>query len=283
MKGILLLTFYIYIKSFFFNVNGEDQQKKKTQKTKTKKQNSSTTKNNGNTKRCIDKEPCNAGFLITDKSLMHFKGLPFRWSQFSFLASSPCPNNDQFTKHMVMTEKSPQSPTSIRLTTILWWRQIAGGWRTLNSVYTLRKNSCLNQEANWDLIWGLFSSQYMCPASHKQTTFVHLSMMFDPRVKLWKLPCPRQHRHVHTNTSQFMKQVMFNFFLHKNKISSFSSKHDDVFSYSGNHTNDWNLTVEISVEIYVYTFKSSWNFVTRLSNSKISVTAFCETKRKSYL
>ena len=55
--------------------------------------------------------------------------------------------NSQNT-HIVMTEKSPQSPTSIRLTTILWWRQIAGGWRTLNSVYTLRKNSCLNQEAN---------------------------------------------------------------------------------------------------------------------------------------
>ena len=68
---------HIY-KILFFNVNGEDQQKKKKQKTKTKKQNSTTTKNNGNTKRCIDKEPCNAGFLITDESLMHFKDLPFR-------------------------------------------------------------------------------------------------------------------------------------------------------------------------------------------------------------
>ena len=83
-------------KILFFNVNGEDQQKKKNKK---QKQNSTTAKNNGNTKRCIDKEPCNAGFLITDESLMHFKGLPFWWSQFSFLASSPCRNNDQFTKH----------------------------------------------------------------------------------------------------------------------------------------------------------------------------------------
>ena len=76
--------------------------------------------------------------------------------------------NSQNT-HMVMTEKSSQSPTSIRLTTILWWRQIAGGWRTLNSVYTLSKKTCLNQEANWELIWGLFLNQYMYPDSQMQT------------------------------------------------------------------------------------------------------------------
>ena len=77
---------------------GEDRHTQK--KTKTKKQNSTTTKNNGDTKRCIEKEPCNAVFLITDESLMHFRdSLSDDHSRFSFLASSPCRDNDQFTKH----------------------------------------------------------------------------------------------------------------------------------------------------------------------------------------
>ena len=158
-------------------MNGEDRQKKKAKnKNKTaQQQKTMVIRNVASTK------PCNAGFLITDESLMHFTGPPFRWSQFSFLPSSPCRNNDQFTKHMVMTENAhAQSPTSIRLTTILWWRQIAEGWRTLNSVYTLRKIHVLTKRQIET--WGLFSSQYMCPASHMHTTFVQLSMMFDPRV-----------------------------------------------------------------------------------------------------
>ena len=52
---------------------------------------------------------------------------------------------------------------------------------------------------------------------------------------------PRSHRHQPIYVTSHVQLL-----LHKNKISTFSSKHDDVFSYSGNHTNDWNLTVEIS-------------------------------------
>ena len=93
---------------------------KKETKTKTKKQNSTTTKNNGNTKRCIDKEPCNAVFLITDESLTHFRdSLSDDHSSGFWLHHLVATMTNSQNTHIVMTEKSPQSPTSIRLSTIL--------------------------------------------------------------------------------------------------------------------------------------------------------------------
>lgn len=90
-----------------------------TQKKK-QKQNSTTTKNDGNTKRCIDKEPCNAVFLITDESLMHFRdSLSDDHSSAFWLHHLVATMTNSQNTHIVMTEKSPQSPTSIRLTTIL--------------------------------------------------------------------------------------------------------------------------------------------------------------------
>ena len=110
---------HIY-KILFFNVYDEDRHQEKNQNTKTKKQNSTTTKNNGNTKRCIDKEPCNAVFLITDESLMHFRdSLSDDHSSAFWLHHLVATMTNSQNTHIVMTEKSPQSPTSIRLTTIL--------------------------------------------------------------------------------------------------------------------------------------------------------------------
>ena len=137
---------HIY-KILFFNVNGEDQQKKKNKKQKNKtaqQQKTMVIRNVASTK---SRAMLDSWLLMNRWCILRDFLSDDHSSAFWLYQLVSTMTNSQNT-HMVMTEKSSQSPTSIRLTTILWWRQIAGGWRTLNSVYTLRKNSCLNQEAN---------------------------------------------------------------------------------------------------------------------------------------